>query len=237
MVLSTLSGDRLIELIPARDQILGDLGIVGRRLAADPDMAAVAPRALDRLPSNASTPGSRSSKSKATSSLSRSTPSISWVRSFEPIEKPSKRSAKRVDQDDVVRDLAHHVDLEPVLAAPQPLLRHHRQHLVGLLEPPAERHHELEVGEAHLLAHAAHRGAFEARSRRDRQGGRSARRRGTRASGSPRAARNRGRRAGPRTRSILKSDSRTITGLGQNAAAIVPTPSDSRSTKNVGRLG
>jgi hypothetical protein len=41
-----------------------------------------------------STPGSRSSKSKATMTESRSTPSTNWLRSFEPIEKPSKRRAK-----------------------------------------------------------------------------------------------------------------------------------------------
>ena len=38
------------------------------------------------------TAGSRSSKRWATSPESRSSPSVSWVRSFEPIEKPSKRS-------------------------------------------------------------------------------------------------------------------------------------------------
>ena len=37
----------------------------------------------------------RSSKSGATVVESRSTPSVSCVRSFEPIEKPSKISAKR----------------------------------------------------------------------------------------------------------------------------------------------
>ena len=37
-------------------------------------------------------PGSRSSNDSATIALSRSTPSVSWVRSFEPIEKPSKSS-------------------------------------------------------------------------------------------------------------------------------------------------
>src|SRR3546814_3764245 len=39
------------------------------------------------------TASSCSSNSSASSSESRSTPSVSWVRSFEPIEKPSNRSA------------------------------------------------------------------------------------------------------------------------------------------------
>ena len=55
-------------------------------------------RPLRRAPStawrrNASTAGSCSSKSNAIAALSRSTPSVSRVRSFEPIEKPSKRLA------------------------------------------------------------------------------------------------------------------------------------------------
>ena len=43
-------------------------------------------------PSMNFTAGSRSSKASATSAESRSRPSVSWVMSFEPIEKPSKCS-------------------------------------------------------------------------------------------------------------------------------------------------
>ncbi len=51
-------------------------------------------RPLRLAPSTASCsilsmPGSRSSKLSATTALSRSTPSVSWVRSLLPIEKPS----------------------------------------------------------------------------------------------------------------------------------------------------
>ena len=66
-----------------------------------------------------------------------------------------------VDQDDVVGDLAHHVDLEPVLAALEPVLGHRREHPVGLVEAAAERDHDLDVLEAHLLAHPAHRRALQ----------------------------------------------------------------------------
>jgi hypothetical protein len=54
-------------------------------------------RWLRRAPSTASfsifsMPGSCSSKESATMALSRSTPSVSWVRSLLPIEKPSNNS-------------------------------------------------------------------------------------------------------------------------------------------------
>ena len=49
IVLSTVSGVRLIEFDAELDQILRDLGIVRGRLAADAGVAAVALGALDRL--------------------------------------------------------------------------------------------------------------------------------------------------------------------------------------------
>ena len=86
---------------------------------------------------------------------------MSCVRSFEPIEKPSKISANSARQDHVRRDLAHHVDLEPVLAAPQAVLRHQLHHPAALLRRPAERDHQLEVRQAHVVAHPPHRPALE----------------------------------------------------------------------------
>ena len=93
VVRSTVSGERLIESIPIPDQILRNLRIVGRRLAADARVTAVPPGALHRKLQHFSTAGSRSSNSNATIAESRSTPSMSWVRSLEPIEKPSNSSA------------------------------------------------------------------------------------------------------------------------------------------------
>ena len=131
-------------------------------------------------------PGSRSSKSNATISESRSTPSVSCVRSFEPIEKPSNNFGKRIDLDDVVGDLAHHVDLQPVLAALQAVRGHRRQHLLGLLDAAAERHHDHADWSAPCRRAPAAAPRIPARSRRHRPDARSARRRGTRASGWPR---------------------------------------------------
>ena len=44
-----------------------------------------------------------------------------------------------IDQDDVVRDLAHRIDLEPVLAALEAELRHAAEDLLRLLRPGARR--------------------------------------------------------------------------------------------------
>ena len=68
------------------------------------------------------TAGSRSSKAPATRAESRSRPRVSWVMSLEPIEKPSKCSRKCVGVDGVGRHLAHHHDLQVVLAAAQAVL-------------------------------------------------------------------------------------------------------------------
>lgn len=69
------------------NQKVGDFGIVRRGLSADADVAVVALRPLDRELQYGQTPGSRSSNSKATISEFRSTPSTSWVRSLEPIDR------------------------------------------------------------------------------------------------------------------------------------------------------
>ena len=136
------------------------------------------------------TPGSRSSNRCARSSESRSTPSVSCVRSFEPIEKPSKSSRELVGEDHVVRDLAHHVDLEPVLARGAgrccAISASTRR---PSLERAAERDHHLDVGEPHVVAHAPDAPRTRARSPRGSGRRSSATRRGSRSSGSPRSAR------------------------------------------------
>ncbi len=77
------------------------------------------------------------------------------------MEKPSNSCGEGVDADDVVGDLAHDEDLQPVLAALQPVARHGRDHPPRLILAADERHHDLEIGEAHLLAHAAQGGALK----------------------------------------------------------------------------
>ena len=66
-----------------------------------------------------------------------------------------------VDLDHVVRDLAHDVDLQAVHAALQAVLGHRLQHAFAFFDAAAERDHQLDVGQAHLVAHALHRRAFE----------------------------------------------------------------------------
>ncbi len=90
-------------------------GEVGWSLGPWPQMPTYLPclcRPRSRARSAPSPPG-RARRSRAASSSrpeSRSRPSVSWVRSLEPIEKPSKYSRNSLGQDGVARHLAHHDD-------------------------------------------------------------------------------------------------------------------------------
>ena len=96
VVLITVSGVRLIESMPSRTRYSRDFGKVRRSLAADAGVPPIAPGAFDR---------ELQELEHARVTLvevechhfreSRSTPSVSWVRSFEPMEKPSNSSANR----------------------------------------------------------------------------------------------------------------------------------------------
>ena len=63
--------------------------------------------------------------------------------------------------DHVVGDLAHHVDLQPVLAALEAVVCHGLEDTLALVDTPAEGDHQLEVRQAHVLAHALHRRALQ----------------------------------------------------------------------------
>jgi hypothetical protein len=56
-------------------------------------------------------------------------------------------------QDGVARDLAHHDELEIVLAALQAVLGQQVGHALGLAQGAHEGHHDLHVGQAHVVAH------------------------------------------------------------------------------------
>ena len=66
-----------------------------------------------------------------------------------------------VDQDHVVGNLAHGVDLETVVAASKSVFCHAGQNPFGLSDSTNERQHEHHVGEPHLLADSLHGLAFE----------------------------------------------------------------------------
>ena len=145
MVRNTLAGLTLIEIDTKLRQIPRNLRIVRGSFSADANVAPIALGAHHSLSEHLPAfPGSRSSKSKATISESRSTPSVSCVRSFEPIENPSNNSRKRVDLDDVVRNLAHHVDLKSVLTAASARWSRHASLITcrASVDAPAEGHHD-----------------------------------------------------------------------------------------------
>ncbi len=105
-----------------------------------------------------------------------------------------------VGEDDVGRDLTHHVDLQAVLAPNQAVLRHHGQHLVRFLRGAAERDHHDDVAEPELLADPFEGAHTPGRIPRGTARRSSGRRRGSRAWGFPPVPRRRNRRSGARTR-------------------------------------
>ena len=65
-----------------------------------------------------------------------------------------------VGQDGVARHLAHHDQLEIVVAALEAVLGQQAGHALGLAQRAHEGHHDLHVGQAHVVAHALERLAF-----------------------------------------------------------------------------
>ena len=60
-----------------------------------------------------------------------------------------------IGQKRVRGQLAHHDDLEAVLAALQPVLGKQVDHAAGLVDRPDEGNHDLDVGQPHLVADVA----------------------------------------------------------------------------------
>src|SRR5467141_245129 len=106
------------------------------------------------MASMAFTAASRSSKLSATRPESRSSPSVSWVRSLEQIE-------KLLGQDGVRRQLAHHHHAQAVRASSQAVFFQQVHHLFRLAERAYERHLQLDVRQAELVAHLPQRRAFQ----------------------------------------------------------------------------
>jgi hypothetical protein len=85
---------------------------------------------------------------------------VSWVRSLEPIEKPSKMLQELVGQQRVGRDFAHHDQLQVVLALLQAVFGQQVDHGLAFADGTDERHHQLHVGQAHFFADLLHGAAF-----------------------------------------------------------------------------
>ena len=145
---------------------------------------------------------------------------MSWVRSLEPIEKPSKIS--RNSSASSAFDGTSHIMMifRPSSPCFEAVGLEHLDDLAAFVERAHERDHDPAVGQAHLVAHLAAPRGIPARRRRRSSDRRSGWRRGSRSSGSLRAARS----ALPPIRLAysfdLKSDRRTITGCGANEAVM-----------------
>lgn len=85
---------------------------------------------------------------------------MSCVRSFEPIEKPSEVLEELVGQNGVRRHFTHHHQLQAVFAALEAILTKHAHHALRLTQRTHERHHDLDVRQAHLVTHALQCTAF-----------------------------------------------------------------------------
>ena len=109
------------------------------------------------------TAGSRSSKSLASSSMpeSRSRPSVSCVRSFEPIDHAVEVLEELFGQHRVARNLAHHDHAQTIRAAVgralQAALGEHADHRLRLMQGAHKRHHDLDVGQPHVVANTLER--------------------------------------------------------------------------------
>ena len=110
---------------------------------------------------SAFTAPSRSSKLAATSAESRSTPSVSCVRSFEPIDMPSKYCRNSSASRALPGNSHIMMSLRPASPRRSPLAASSSVTLARLLDRAHERHHDLDVVEAEVLAHALQRPAFQ----------------------------------------------------------------------------
>ena len=189
--------------MPSLDQPLGEVGVVAGALAADADVLAARLAGLDgHARACFLTAGSRSSKPPATSAESRSRPRVSWVMSLEPMEKPSKWS-RNSSASTALDGISHiMIDLRPFSPRSQAVLGQQVDDALGLGQGAHERDHHLDVGQAHLVADVASAPRTPWRSSRRSPATGTARRRGSRSSGSPRAARS----AGPPSRLAYSLD-------------------------------
>ena len=160
------------------------------------------PRAASMIAAIAlSTAGFRSSNSGATSSESRSTPSDELREVVGADREAVEQRGELVGQDRVGRNLRHHVDLEPALAAREAVGGQQLEDPPALAGRAAERDHQLHVREPHLARAPGAGPGTRARRRPGSAGARSGTRRGTRASDCLPRARSRARRRARRTRS------------------------------------
>jgi Transposase domain (DUF772) len=141
-----------------------DLRIIRRRLATDPDMAMVALGAGDREPQHFEHTGVALVEVEG-DDFRVAVDAQSQLRQIVRADRePVKQLGEGVDFDDVVRDLAHDVDLEPLGAALDPVLRHRLDDRFAFCDAAAERDHDAKVGQPHFVAHPRQCGAFERKS-------------------------------------------------------------------------
>ena len=156
-----LEGLTLIESMPSCGKVAGDFRIVGRCFAADADMAAVALGAEHGEPEHLQHAGIALVEIEG-DDLGITVHAQRELGQVVGADRKSiEQLGKGVDLDDVVGDLAHDVDLKTVLAALQTVACHGLEHAPRFLDPPAEGNHDAQIGQPHVLAHAAQRGTFE----------------------------------------------------------------------------
>jgi hypothetical protein len=82
---------------------------------------------------------------------------VSWVRSLEPMEKPSKYSRNSAARMALLGTSHIMMSLSSFSPRLRPFGGQQLGHALGLLERAHEGHHDLHVGQAHVVAHALER--------------------------------------------------------------------------------
>ena len=151
----------LIEFDPEPGEELRNLRIIRRRLAADPDVTMVALGAGYGEAQHFEHAGVAFIEIEG-DDLGIAVDSQGQLRQVVGADRKAvELLGEGVDLNDVVGDLAHHVDLQAVLAAQEPVLRHCRDHLLGFGDAAAERHHDLQIDQTHFIADPGECLAFE----------------------------------------------------------------------------
>jgi len=79
------------------------------------------------------------------------------------MEKPSNSFAEFIDQDDIIRNFAHDIDLKSVVSPLQAILCHLARTLSLSVQPPAKGDHYDEIVQSHLFSNPFHRLALQSK--------------------------------------------------------------------------
>src|SRR5262249_38453481 len=122
------------------------LRIVGWSLAADANMAAVAPRSADSKPQHLQHPRIAFIEIEGDYLRVAIYPESQLSEIVRANREAVEQGCKRINLDDIVGYLAHYIYLKPVFSLLKSLFRHRDYDLSRLLDAATERYHHIQVG-------------------------------------------------------------------------------------------